>query len=193
MDKPNLVDFHCHLDLHPDMQAAYDHCERLQCTTFAVTTTPKAYKRNAQFAARTKHTKAALGLHPQLVAKRGAEIDLFEDLSKTTRYIGEIGLDASRAHYASFDQQKLVFDRALRLCTAQRDKIISIHSLRCARQVLDALDNAGVCRHSVVVLHWFAAGRSEVKKAINLGLLVLNKSANADLENRRRPAGLGSS
>ncbi len=169
MNEPNLVDFHCHLDLHADMQAAFDRCEQLSCTTFTVTTTPKAYSRNVDFAASTKHIKAALGLHPQLVAKRGGEIDLFEEFVGTTRYIGEIGLDASRSHYASFDKQKLVFDRALRLCAAQRDKIISIHSARCARQVLEALHNTDVCRSNVIVLHWFSAGQTEVRKAIELG------------------------
>ena len=163
------VDFHCHLDLHPDMQDAYDRCEILRCTTFAVTTTPKAFARNRDLAIRTKHVHAALGLHPQLVAKRGQEIDLFERLAPTTRFIGEIGLDAGRQHYASFEQQKRIFDRALRICAHLGQKIISVHSVRCARQVLDAISRSSVHKSCQIVLHWFSARAAEIERAIDIG------------------------
>ena len=163
------VDFHCHLDLHPDMQDAYARCERLGCTTFTVTTTPKAFARNRDLAARTRRIHAALGLHPQLVAKRGREIDLFERLAPTTRFIGEIGLDAGKQHYASFEQQKRVFDRALRICARLGQKIISVHSVRCARQVLDAISRSSVHKSCQIVLHWFSSRAAEIDRAVDIG------------------------
>lgn len=169
MADATLVDFHCHLDLHPDMQVAFDRCDRLGCTTFTVTTTPKAYARNKAFADRSRHVRAALGLHPQLVAKRGDEIDLFEQLARGTRYIGEIGLDASRDHYPSFERQKLVFDRVLAICATQGDKIISVHSVRCARYVLDSFERASVMQSCNVVLHWFSASKADIQRAIDIG------------------------
>ena len=68
MTKSILVDFHCHLDLYPDHAAAVEECERLGVFTLAVTTTPRAWPRNHQLATATRHVRAALGLHPQLVA-----------------------------------------------------------------------------------------------------------------------------
>ena len=169
MDDLNLADFHCHLDLHQDMEAAFRRCDEIGCTTFTVTTTPRTYPRNIEFANRTDHVKAALGLHPQLVAKLGKEIALFEELAKTTQCIGEIGLDASRAHYASFEQQREVFEKALLICASQGEKVISIHSVRCARQVLDYIEATAVFQSNVVVLHWFSASKTELKRAIDLG------------------------
>src|SRR5438034_7886507 len=97
-----LVDFHCHLDLYPDHAAAVDRCESDGVFTLAVTTTPRAWPRNQELAAPTRHVRAALGLHPQLVHERAQEIDLWEELLPKTRYVGEVGLDAGPRFYKSF-------------------------------------------------------------------------------------------
>ena len=165
---PCPVDFHCHLDLHENMRAAYERCDRLGCITLAVTTTPKAFKRNEEFSEKTNHVYAALGLHPQLVEKRGYEIELFEDLLPTIRFVGEVGLDASRKHYHSFGLQKETFARILRACREQGEKVISIHSVRSAKQVLDMIEESGVNASCYVVLHWFSASKSLIKKAVEL-------------------------
>ena len=65
-----LVDFHCHLDLYPDFEAAVAACERDAVYTLTVTTTPKAWAHNQAVTSKTKYVRAALGLHPQLVAER---------------------------------------------------------------------------------------------------------------------------
>ncbi|WP_371228098.1 Qat anti-phage system TatD family nuclease QatD [Roseovarius sp. 2305UL8-3] len=165
------VDFHCHLDLCEDMQKAYTDCDRMRCITLAVTTTPKAFGRNDAMAKRTSHIHAALGLHPQLVAQRSAEITLFEDFAATSRFIGEIGLDAGRQFYPSFDRQKQVFERALTVCANLGDKVISLHSVRAAKHVLDALERTGAYRTCRPVLHWFSASDAEIRRALDLGCL----------------------
>ena len=65
-----LVDFHCHLDLYPDHAAIVEECESRGVFTLAVTTTPRAWPRNNELASATRHVRAALGLHPQLVGER---------------------------------------------------------------------------------------------------------------------------
>src|ERR1700689_3499047 len=120
----NLVDFHCHLDLYPDHAALVAVCEREQIHTLAVTTTPRAWPVNHQLACKTKYVRAALGLHPQLVAERAPEISLWEEYLPQARYVGEVGLDASPRFYRSFEQQKAVFARVLRGCSDQGDKIL---------------------------------------------------------------------
>ncbi len=172
MDENNgieLVDLHCHLDLHEDMAGAYRRCDVLNCATLAVTTTPKAFERNRQFAERTRYAKAALGLHPQLVAERAAELKLFESLLPSTRYVGEIGLDAGKAHYSSFSKQIFVFQRILDLCKLQGGKVISVHSARCPKKVLDCIEQSGAYRTCKIVLHWFSASKSEIQRAIDIG------------------------
>lgn len=87
-----LVDFHCHLDLYPGQVAAVRDAEAAGVFTLAVTTTPRAWPRNHELAQQTKYVRAALGLHPQLVAERESEIELWERHLAETRYVGEVGL-----------------------------------------------------------------------------------------------------
>lgn len=163
------VDFHCHLDLYQNMEAEYARCEAARCLTLAVTTTPKAFTRNADMAAKGRYVRAALGIHPQLVAQRASELALFEELVPSTRYIGEVGLDAGRRFYPSFERQKHVFERVMTLCARLGDKVISIHSIRTAKQVLDVIERTEVHRNCAPVLHWFNASVSEIRRAIELG------------------------
>ena len=68
------VDFHCHLDLYPDFEAAIAKAEAARIYTLTVTTTPKAWPRNYELTRHTRFVRAALGLHPQLIAERADEL-----------------------------------------------------------------------------------------------------------------------
>lgn len=167
--QPDYVDFHTHLDLYPDLARAIAACDHQRVATLAVTTTPKAFERNVELSAGSEFVRVGLGLHPQLVADRHLEIDLFERLLPQTRYIGEIGLDRGPAHYRSFELQQLVFSRILRACAEQGDKILSLHSVRATKPVLDMLDEHLPPDRGGVVLHWFAGGKADVRRAIDRG------------------------
>ena len=183
---PALVDFHCHLDLYPEYAAALARCEREGVFTLAVTTTPKAWPRNYELAAPTRHVRAALGLHPQLVAERGDEIALWEELLPRTRYVGEVGLDASPRHYGSFNKQQQVFARVLTVCAEARNRILSVHSVRTAKTALDMIERFMPPPRGRVVLHWFTGSASEARRAIDLGCYF---SINAEmLANEKRSA-----
>src|SRR3546814_17672567 len=82
------------LPLTTFFRSACRNAEAAGVDTMAVNTTPRAWRRNHERAQRTKHVRAALGLHPQLVAERENEIELWDRYLAETRYIGEVGLDA---------------------------------------------------------------------------------------------------
>lgn len=164
-----LIDFHCHLDLYPDHAAAVREAEAAGVFTLAVTTTPKAWARNLELTRGTRHVRAALGLHPQLVSSRGDEIALWESLLPQTRYVGEVGLDAGPRFYKSLDAQRDVFARVLRACAKADGKIISVHSVRSAKAVLDHVEEHLLQTNCRVVLHWFTGSQSEAKRALALG------------------------
>jgi TatD DNase family protein len=178
-----LVDFHCHLDLYPDHQAAVLEAENAGVFTLAVTTTPKAWSRNHELAQRTRYVRAALGLHPQLVADRANELALWDKHLPETRYIGEVGLDAGPRFYKSFDLQKQVFKHVLQQCAKAGDKIITVHSIRAAKAVLDHVEAYLPPTSGTVVLHWFTGTKSETKRAIELGCYF---SINATMLNNER-------
>ncbi|MBB4398788.1 Qat anti-phage system TatD family nuclease QatD [Bradyrhizobium sp. ERR14] len=164
-----LVDFHCHLDLYPDFEALVAESDRFGIFTLAVTTTPKAWARNNKLASSTKFVRAALGLHPQLVAERWREIELWERLLDETRYVGEVGLDAGPRYYASMDRQIEVFRRILRACAKSGGKILSIHSVRSAPKVLDLIEDEVPEGRAKFVFHWFTGSIADARRAADLG------------------------
>ena len=163
------VDFHCHLDLFPDHEAAIARAEAAGIYTLTVTTTPKAWPRNQALTRDRRFVRAALGLHPQLVGEREAELVLWERYLPETRYVGEVGLDAGPRFYKSFEAQKRVFRTVLERCAEAGDKILTVHSVRSAAAVLDLVEAHLPPGRGKVVLHWFTGSRSEARRAAAMG------------------------
>lgn len=188
---PRWVDFHCHIDLYRDHAAVIAECDRERVATLAVTTTPKAWKRNRELASRSQHVRVALGLHPQLVAERAGELPLFETLLPEARYVGEIGLDAGPRFYRSFPEQERVFERILRACAEQGGKILTVHSVRSVAKVLDHVEAALPQDRGRVILHWFTGTPAEARRAAALGCYFsINREMLRSDRHRKLVAGL---
>ena len=180
-----LVDFHCHLDLFPDVKSAVTDAEEAGIYTLAVTTTPRAWPRNQELALPTKHVRAALGLHPQLVSDRASELSIREEYFSQTRYIGEVGLDAGPRYYPSFGLQKEVFTRILQKCAGSEGKVLSVHSVRCVKIVLDLIEMHFPKERGAVVLHWFSGSKSDARRAADLGCYFSINAAMIDTDRGR--------
>ncbi|NTB87511.1 Qat anti-phage system TatD family nuclease QatD [Agrobacterium tumefaciens] len=163
------VDFHCHVDLYKDHSALIAECDRERVATLAVTTTPKAWPRNRELAAKSAHVRIALGLHPQLVAERENELPIFERYLSDARYVGEVGLDAGPRFYRSFPAQERVFERILRACAEQGGKVLTVHSVRAVGKVLNHIESSLPQDRGRVVLHWFTGTSAEARRAVALG------------------------
>jgi TatD DNase family protein len=163
------VDFHCHLDLYPDPAYVINEAEAAGVYTLTVTTTPKAWPRNYELTRQTQYVRAALGLHPQLIHERAHEIELWEEYLPQTRYVGEVGIDAGPRHYRSLPEQKQVFERILRGCARAGGKILTVHSVRAAKLVLELVEEHLPADRGRVVLHWFTGSKSEARRAAEFG------------------------
>ncbi len=160
-----MIDFHCHLDLYPDPHGVAKRCEGLGLYVLSVTTTPSAWQGTS--ALERGRIRTALGLHPQLAGERIGELDLFDDLVRETRYVGEIGLDGAPEFKKSWNKQVEVFDHILDSCAKNGGRIMSIHSRRAVRPVLERLrDNPDAGRP---ILHWFTGTKNELEFADRLG------------------------
>ncbi|MDG6347615.1 TatD family hydrolase [Luteimonas sp. 8-5] len=180
-----LVDLHCHLDLYPDHEAAILEAEAAGVFTLTVTTTPKAWQRNLELTKATRYVRAALGLHPQLVAERFHELPIWDAHLPETRYIGEVGLDAGPRYYRSFDLQKEVFAHVLCECAKAGNKVITVHSVRAAKAVLDHIEAHLPAGRGRIVLHWFTGTKSESRRAIDMGCYFSINSTMLDNERHR--------
>src|SRR5208337_3533968 len=116
--------------LIPDPVSAVRDAEEAGVYTLTVTTTPKAWPRNHELTHGTRYVRAALGLHPQLIAERSAEIKLWEGYLPQARYVGEVGIDAGPRYYRSVDLQTEIFTRILQKCAEVGGKVLTVHSVR---------------------------------------------------------------
>lgn len=161
-----MIDLHCHLDLYPDPHALAAECAKRGLYILSVTTVPSAFEGTAALAS-TSRIRTALGLHPELVAKRLNELPLFERLLSRTRYVGEIGLDGSNEHRETLGVQCEVLAEVLRLCSRTGDKILSLHSRGATKQILDALASQSAAGRPV--LHWYTGNRKQIQRASEMG------------------------
>ncbi len=162
-----MIDFHCHLDLYPDPSDMAQQCVSRGMYVLSVTTTPSAWSGSCARLQDEKQVRVALGLHPQLAKERKGELELFDRLLPTARYIGEIGLDGSPEYQAFWLDQLTVFNHILAACQSAGGRILSIHSRRAVPAVLDQL--AAHQGAGVPVLHWYSGGVRDLQRAIDAG------------------------
>ena len=164
-----LYDMHCHVDLMPSMLKFSIDAQNIGIRILAMTTTPKAYDIETKKLSAYSNIRVALGLHPQLVSERLGELSLVDRGIESAKYIGEIGLDYSSRFCHSKTLQLEVFEHIIGWRRGLRHKVISIHSVRSARDVLDILKKFNCAEQNVCILHWYSGSRQLLDEAIELG------------------------
>ena len=91
------------------------------------------------------------------------------------RYIGEIGLDFMEKH-ASRDTWELQEETFRRICSAAAEssdpgmpKVLTVHSVRASRTVLEILRATGCLERCICILHWFSDSAVLLWDAIHAG------------------------
>lgn len=159
------IDMHCHLDLYPEPFKVAAVCKDRGTYVLSVTTTPKAWAGTSKLAEGSQRIRTALGLHPQLAYQRVHELDLFDALLPSAKYVGEIGLDGGKEFKEHWDVQLKVFRHILRSVSREGGRYMSIHSRFSATTVLDELKGID----GTPILHWFTGTKKELRRAINMG------------------------
>lgn len=159
-------DTHFHLDLMSEPEKVADQIEQHQVYTIAVTNSPSVFFFTEKITSNKRFIRAALGLHPELAVERHNEVEQFTRLIERTHYIGEIGLDNSNKPPGDYQQQKKVFEKLISVCADKGDKILSIHSRKAAKDVLDILDDNFPGK---VILHWYSDPLKYIEVAIDRG------------------------
>lgn len=164
-----LFDFHCHLDLMPSMLGFANEAAKAGMGILAVTTTPKAYEKEIMVLRSHANIRVALGLHPQLVFERYSELSLVERYISETKYIGEIGLDFNNQFYFSKETQVDVFGNIISWCSQKGGKVISVHTVRSDKAVLDILEKHCCTEKNKCILHWFCGSMAQLRRAVEMG------------------------
>lgn len=163
-----MIDTHCHVDQFPSPEGMVRDCETRQIRVIAVTYLPSHFTAAADRLRNNPIVTAALGIHP-LFARQGIrELPAFKRIAIHTDYIGEIGLDFSPKCIQTKIIQERIFDEVL-ACVADRPRLITLHSRKAERSVLDALH-----RHRIQksIFHWFTGSTIILKELLSEGHFV---------------------
>lgn len=163
---PQLWDTHCHVDAFTEPLRVLQEATAAGIGVVAVTEDPGHYRLLRTRLGNRPGVHVALGFHPMRVTSGSIrEVDRFLRQLPQATWIGEIGLDFSRAGRTTRDHQLRVFDALL--AEAQvRNRPVTVHSRGAHNEVVDRLRDAGANR---VVLHWYTGSTAAAEKAIDGG------------------------
>lgn len=160
-----MIDTHCHIDLYPRPTDVALDADNAGVLTIIVTNLPSAFERALPFVSGMRNIRLALGLHPLVAEQHERELDRFRELSNKTSYIGEVGLDFSRAGYKTRELQLRSLEFVLQSVKG-KPKFITLHSRQAESAVLDLLEEE---RQPPIVFHWFSGPISSLARAAKLG------------------------
>ncbi|WP_459556853.1 TatD family hydrolase [Lacunimicrobium album] len=161
-----FVDAHCHIDLLPDPQKAVNEAAEQRIHVIAVTNAPSVFFYTHALAKDSEYVHAAIGLHPELVKTHSNELESLWQQLALTRFVGEIGLDFVTTNSEERKLQIQVFNEILKRSADSKDKILTIHSRRAAKDVIQMI---GPNFPGSIILHWYSGSKRDLEKAIQNG------------------------
>ncbi|WP_083473886.1 TatD family hydrolase [Frankia sp. R43] len=166
MTAATLTDTHCHIDAYDDPLAVLDEARAAGIHVVAVTEDPGKHRLLRARLGRRAGVDVALGLHPlRAGAASPHELTRFLRLLPQSMWIGEIGLDFSRAGVQTRHQQLRVFEAILAI-PELRTRPVTVHSRGAERETITRLAQAGVR----AILHWYTGPLTVIDDALTAGL-----------------------
>ena len=177
-----MIDVHCHFDLAQNPEKYITDNERKKIITIGMTNLPSHFQMGIGHIRTYKYIRLALGLHPLRVKEHSKEYAKFKQYVDETSYIGEVGLDFSREGFSTKEIQIKSFEFVLD-CVKDKSKIISLHSRRAEKEVLDMLIDKGITN---ATFHWYSGSVSTLHKIISAGFFFSINSAMIQSDNGKK-------
>lgn len=160
-----MLDTHCHIDLYSKPELILNECDKNGFAIISMTNLPSHFERGFPFFQNRNKVRQALGMHPLYAQHHKKEFPKFiSNLSKTS-YIGEVGLDFSKEGIDTKEIQIQTFESILKV-VADKKKLLSIHSRRAEREVLNLLKKYQI---KSVIFHWYSGGLNLIDEIIQEG------------------------
>jgi len=177
-----MIDVHCHFDLAKSPEKYISDNEKKKIITIGMTNLPSHFRVGIGHTKSYKHIRLALGLHPLLANEHSQEYSKFKQYANETSYIGEVGLDFSREGYSTKEIQIKSFEFVLD-CIKDKSKIVSLHSRRAEKEVLDMLIDNDI---NNAIFHWYSGSVSTLHKIISAGFFFSINSAMIQSDNGKK-------
>lgn len=172
----HLVDMHMHAGFADDPAAFALELADAGIVSFANTVTPAEYAHLSPMLADIPTMRLGLGLHPWWIdtpelGTLDDALDAFAAQLDTTRFVGEIGLDFWPTRVSTKDAQMRAFTRIAALCAAKGDVLISMHSVKAERGLLDVLEDSECLGRCICILHSYGGPSDQLSRAVEGGCL----------------------
>jgi TatD DNase family protein len=160
-----MLDTHCHIDLYPNPELILEECEKAGFPILSMTNLPSHFERGYPFFQNRNKVRQALGMHPLYAQHHKKEFPKFISNLIKTSYIGEVGLDFSKDGIGTKEIQIQTFESILNIIAGQK-KLLSIHSRRAEKEVLDLLMKYRIRN---AIFHWYSGPLHLVESILNEG------------------------
>jgi len=177
-----MIDVHCHFDMADNPVKYITENERKKIITIGMTNLPSHFQLGRNHVRNYKYIRLALGLHPLRANEHENEYLNFSKYVNETSYIGEVGLDFSPEGFASKNTQLKSFEFVLD-CIKGKLKILSLHSRRAEKEVLEMLCDRNI---ENAIFHWYSGSLTVLDKIINCGFYLSVNSTMLNTENGRK-------
>ena len=171
-----FVDMHCHLDLMANGPQVAAEAAATGLGILNASVAPRDFLATRDAYRDSPAVRCAAGLHPWWIDDGTCDADDVELLVREiarTPFVGEVGLDYGKSHAASASAQRDAFERIVRTCAEYPlpGRVLTIHAVRSAGDVLDILESHGLTRSAACIIHWFSGTSDELARARKAGCL----------------------
>lgn len=159
-----MIDAHIHIDFYDKPAKIIREIMREDICAIFVTHLPELYEKQKIAFEGIPQIFLAVGFHPILFNEYEFKQELFHNALKSTKFVGEVGLDFLVAQTEkSREKQKKIFEQ---ICKSVDNHILSIHSRQAEKEVLDILLKYEV---ENAIFHWYTGSKELVNEIVKAG------------------------
>lgn len=159
-----MIDSHIHIDFYDKQAEIIKTIMSENISAIFVTHLPELFEKQKFMIGNIPQIFLAVGFHPILVNEYEFNKELFTNVLKDTRFVGEVGLDYSVAKTGKSQiKQKEIFKQ---ICQSVSKHILSVHSRQAEHDVLDILLNYKVEK---AIFHWYTGPKELISSIVNAG------------------------
>lgn len=116
---------------------------------------------------------SGLGIHPWWIPEDKENVNQllndFDGAFSGTKVIGEVGLDFSRYHLHTAENQKEALSFIFRRCADRGDFVLSLHCVQAYSEMFDLFKQTKVLSCCTGIFHWFSGSSQDLMQAIESG------------------------
>ena len=116
---------------------------------------------------------SGLGIHPWWIPEDKENVNQllndFDGAFSGTKVIGEVGLDFSRYHLHTAENQKEALSFIFRCCADRGGFVLSLHCVQAYSEMFDLFKQTKVLSCCTGIFHWFSGSSQDLMQAIESG------------------------